>query len=219
LDHPGREDGDFQYNTLINSCDSSKTEYPFHVFSNGWPDASLRTEADRAINKSIRLHDLAQIAASDREVWGCSVTSTYIVKRLHTSSNRKKRSYVPRYLEASVPWSELFVPIHRSHVGDVASTHELLTSIRLRLEAHSRMATDKGAVAQYRDTPAQLLDVFVDREKSLHRDLPDYIHAAMNPPAAQDLVWSQRFSEQVPRMAIVANLGPEPLWVHLERTS
>jgi hypothetical protein len=104
LDHRGNVEAghEFQYQTLIAGCRENST-YPFHVFFNGWPQ-------DRFIETFVSDHT-DPCGPLDQELWGCAVMSSHSVVDLHLGSRGaewSKRSSVPRYMPASLPWSRLF---------------------------------------------------------------------------------------------------------------
>ncbi|MEU2104568.1 MULTISPECIES: DUF6615 family protein [unclassified Nocardia] len=138
LDHPGAKrgvhQGKYQYDTLISSCRMAGYIFPFHVFYNGW-------EASRFARRSGTRLDLAALELNDfwprygprygARAWGCAALSTYRVASLH-SVGGPTRSSVPRYLEHSVPWSELFTiasaPDSQDHRTELDLLQESLTT-------------------------------------------------------------------------------------------
>ncbi|NKT45948.1 hypothetical protein GS676_24670 [Rhodococcus hoagii] len=106
LDHRGDIEAghEFQYQTLIADCQDNAT-YPFHVFFNGWPETRFA--------ESFKSDHEDKCGKLDQKLWGCAAVSSHVVADLHLGSWRgewPRRSDVPRYMPASLPWSRLFTP-------------------------------------------------------------------------------------------------------------
>jgi hypothetical protein len=105
LDHGGRREGEYQYQTLIEGCGKERySTYPFHVFYNGWEDTRFRPNLVFSSHKDF-------CGRTQKELWGCAAMSSHAVMRLHLGSKPDqwtKRAHVPRYIHESFPWSELF---------------------------------------------------------------------------------------------------------------
>lgn len=137
LDHRGDIDAghEFQYQTLIAGCQGEST-YPFHVFFNGWAQDRFR--------ESFVSDHVHRCGPLDQELWGCAVMSSYSVVDLHLGSRGTEwteRSFVPRYMPASLPWSRLFnlactnavadnLKAYRAHYAAMSS-EQILDDLRM----------------------------------------------------------------------------------------
>ncbi len=140
LAHAGGEDK-FQYDVLIDGCDPFKSEFPLHVFYNGWPKNEFLPGsywADPAIWSACpnfvppeRCHH-----AEPRD-YGCAIVSSLAVKATHesqTPANGALNRRVTAHLSNALPWSYLWgVPNPRPSAARPRSSgrgndwHKILT--------------------------------------------------------------------------------------------
>lgn len=110
LDHPGDSDGDYQYDTLINSC-SRDGEYPLHVFYNGWSRRSFGSDSGWPQSARWRACTGNLTPPKCRHAhtlhYGCAIVSSFAVRAVH-SQGGKGRRLVEKHLSNALPWSYLF---------------------------------------------------------------------------------------------------------------
>ncbi|WP_280387741.1 DUF6615 family protein [Nocardia wallacei] len=164
LDHPGEQDGHYQYDTLIDSCQDPYT-LPYHVFYNGWEATRFGELRDnRADLRALRNNqhfphedgprrrgddDPRRLGSRLPNWWGCAAMSTYRVAALHSRNQDKpKRVYAPRYLRHAMPWSCLFGSDSRMRdLADPSGASSMLDQIHQNLLAD---AAESARVARHR---------------------------------------------------------------------
>ncbi|MET8838036.1 DUF6615 family protein [Micromonospora sp. NPDC004540] len=111
LDHAGNGDDDYQYDTLINSCNVMTGEYPLHVFYNGWKRKYFGHDSGWAAPAKWRA---CSGNAEPGKCWhahpvhyGCAVASSFAVKAVHDLHGSNRRM-VTAHLSWALPWSYLF---------------------------------------------------------------------------------------------------------------
>ncbi|MEU5760462.1 DUF6615 family protein [Nocardia sp. NPDC047648] len=205
LDHPGtkrgRHQGRHQYDTLISSCKLAGYLFPFHVFYNGW-------EASRFARQGGTRLDIVALEMNDfwprygphygPRAWGCAALSTYRVASLH-SVGGPTRSSVPRYLEHSVPWSELFTIAPARESKDRKTELDLL---------QQNLATATTPPATLMSGTATELAANPDRRRER---LPSYVQAVIAGDADQtDIGQFVDFGFVPAKRVVVAPLDHNP---------
>lgn len=146
LEHPGAEEGEFQYQTLIGGCAEAAHIFPFHVFYNGWEPTRFATGP---VPEDVAAWEFNEWWLEHRKLkqqWGCAALSSYQVARLHWPGGREG-SYVPRYLEHSMPWSELFSVTRDTEAFRGMSPAAPLDLIHHRLIVLTRRAAENSREA------------------------------------------------------------------------
>lgn len=193
LHHLTGED-EYQYQTLIRSCTESYV-YPFHVFYNGWDPGRFRLNGREEDVVAWTANKWWSIHGQNRELWGCAALSSYRVASLH-SAGGPKHSYAPRYLEDSMPWSELF-----GAGVDLVSTTRSLDLI----QDHLHRATVEAA-------PSSGVQVLGDSQPSRRPHLP--VYAAVVKTGQVDEFEDEEFYETrvapPAHVVVVADLGGSP---------
>jgi hypothetical protein len=206
-----------QYEVLIDECDPRRAEYPFHVFYNGWSDGRFQGADNIAVNESIERHQIkGRVPLGISELWGCSVMPTRKVSVQHAvKRGRHQFTYVPSYLQHSVPWSELFIPAFPTTGGVKydSSDHDgtaILNAVWHRVEGITHLAELPWGytMEHFSGIPPEEWLTSADflRDRQLHTDLPEYIQAVMGTSAAPGSFGAGRF-DRVPRLAVVLNLS------------
>ncbi|MBY8863897.1 hypothetical protein K7711_46060 [Nocardia sp. CA2R105] len=201
LDHPGFEDNDHQYDTLIEACRDPHF-LPYHVFYNGWertrfqaPDGaradSLALESNPFfphaepppfLTADVDPHRRPEVRmvrpnGHEPEWWGCAAISTYRVAELHSAP--KKRNYAPRYLAHAMPWSRLFAtwPDERLHDASPLAFEEAGLLDRI----HYLLLRDTVAAGQLQDSNKTLAgpESIADLQRQRASVLPDYARAIL----------------------------------------
>ncbi|WP_040694342.1 DUF6615 family protein [Nocardia vinacea] len=204
-----------QYEVLIDQCDSRRAEYPFHVFYNGWSDGRFRGADDIAVNRSIERHQISGRVQEDiSKLWGCTVMPTRKVREQHAiKRGRHQFTYVPSYLEHSVPWSELIIPTFSTagagkYGGSKQDGAAILNAVWHRVEAITQLAElpDDYTMEHFSVIPVEEWLHLQDRR--LHTNLPRYIQTATDIPPDLDSIGARR-SDRVPRLAVVLDLSQQ----------
>lgn len=196
LDHPGEGDSDYQYDTLIDSCDLSHGQYPLHVFYNGWAKDHFGDQTGwakpanwLACPRSAQPGDCIH---ADVEHYGCAVSSSFSVKRIHDKRDGNRR-LVTQHISWSVPWSYLF-------------GNEPLASEYARRYEKFELYHDGGeyddeieATRHWLDWVQRSLDLMTLR--AFEGDSPDWANALRRIP------FSQRRFARLPGYANVVRLG------------
>lgn len=204
LDHRGDIEAghEFQYQTLIASCHEEAT-YPFHVFYNGWPE--------NRFNETFESDHETRCGPLDQELWGCAAMSSHTVENLHLGSKDvhwARRSYVPRYMPGSLPWSRLFTSActnfmdrrPRSVALAGASPHAIFQHMHAAAFVADRIARDEVSA----DRP-DLQNWVVGQldQVRLHTELPSYAWKAQ--AAQQHFRSGDGYMEENPNFRV----GPE----------
>jgi hypothetical protein len=148
LDHPGNDDDDYQYDTLINSC-WQDGQYPLHVLYNGWHRHAFGT--DNGWPRSARwlpcTGDLRPPKCRHAHPmhFGCAVVSSFAVRAVHSPGGKDRRLVAPHISNAK-PWSHLFglvgpfgrfkTDARKPHRG--SATYEWLDWVQSKLDAMAR---------------------------------------------------------------------------------
>lgn len=171
LDHPGAKkgmhQGKHQYDTLISSCETASYLFPFHVFYNGWEAKRFACQGGKRLDiMALELNDFwpRYGPSYGPRAWGCAALSTYRVASLHSVGDAT-RSSVPRYLEHSMPWSELFT------ITSAPDANDLKTELDL-LHQHLAMAT-----APTGERSADAASGLVAGHDWRRQQLPSYVQA------------------------------------------
>lgn len=144
LVHAGRGDDDFQYDTLIDSCDEKRGEYPIHVFYNGWQHGRFKSGTYWAAPAAWRACPNGRgpdaCSHASPQHYGCAIASSHAVKRAHEGGKRNTR-LVQKHLSNALPWSYLLgYPLD----GLELTSDEWLDRVQATIEAlDSRRAPDE----------------------------------------------------------------------------
>lgn len=184
LGHAGRGDSDFQYDTLIESCDEKSGEYPMHVFFNGWHQGRFKQgtywawpAAWRACPNGRGPDDCSHASPQH---YGCAIASSHAVKRAHEGGKRNTRM-VTKHLSNALPWSYLLgypaaaEPTSAEWLDHVQATIEALDSRRAPDETSRRLKIEEVAVdrSKRRERLPYYVDLVRGNDISPEWDLPD----------------------------------------------
>lgn len=118
LKHPGGKSHVFQYDALIAGCDPFQSEFPLHVFYNGWPAGTFRAGTRWAHPGIFRAcptgRGADECAHAMVEEYGCALASSIHVKATHERGARRNRR-VAVHISNALPWSYLW---HRTGMAD-----------------------------------------------------------------------------------------------------
>lgn len=202
LDHPGNNDDDFQYDTLINSC-GRDGEYPLHVLYNGWHQYAFGADNGWPENASWLACAGGLRPPKCRHAhpmhYGCAVVSSFAVRAVHSRGGKDRRMVAPHVSNAR-PWSYLF--------GRVSPFGRFKADDR---EPHVGLATDEWLdwVQDHLDAMAREWRVDVGGPLRARRVATERLYPRLQLPAYAHAVWRGAPEESV----IYQGIAPNAAWV------